>query len=763
MAWKPIAKHIATPFAETVSPDNVLPEHPRPQMVREYWQNLNGLWDYTLEPVTFSATTGLIDAPTMTEGDQPSNWQGQILVPFTIDAPLSGIMEVLTSDQRIWYRRSITVSEDWASKRILLHLQASDWETSVYVNGKKIGQHRGGYDPFTFDITDQLQNDKNELTVCCWDATEEQAQAIGKQIMPENRQGFRYQPTGGIWQTVWLEAVPEQSIRTLHLTPDVDNSQLNINVSGENLDGCDIHIAATDSGQLIAETTSRSDQPIALSIPNAKLWNPDDPFLYDLKVTVQHNGEIVDTVDSYFGMRKLSVGEDDKGIKRFLLNDEPIFQLGPLDQGYWPDGILTPPSEEAIIFDLEYLKQISCNMVRPHIKTHPDRWYYHCDRLGLLIWQDMICMPKYGQDVTPEAAQQWKIELNNMMDWLHNHPSVVQWIVFNESWSQHDTKRYTDHVKQRDPSRLVTGASGWIDEGLADIYDIHDYTFYPATAMQQCANGRIALLGEAGGFNLCIPGHTWHDHEEPSEHIDHVNDITRPTYPTPEAMEDDYRFWVENLRAMVGITALNGVVYTQITDVEHELNGWLTYDRKISKIDPDKLGNIHATLWNPPQFETLIGSDTEWRYNTGEEITKPDIPEVAPRNSNLPDFGGDWSQPNFDASFWATGKGSFGATASATTSIQGDHLYLRTTVNLDQRPEKPVFYVASSADCQLFINGHLTRCLRVRQHSAPLSETCTLLYPDEYDLLKPGENVISTVLLPSQRSSYLAIQLLNMQ
>ena len=745
-------QHIATPFAESVSPDNVLPEHPRPQMVRQHWQNLNGLWNYAVEPVAFADGS-------MTEGDPPSEWHGQILVPFALDAPLSGVMKILRPDQRLWYRRNLAIPKGWAGNRILLHFQAADWETSVYVNGEKAGQHRGGYAPFSCDITDHLTDRIGELVVCCWDATEQRAQAIGKQIMPENRRGFRYQPTGGIWQTVWLEAVPEQSIRALRLTPDIDAETLNIIVSGENLEGCTIRVVARDGNRQIAGASGRADRAIHLGIPNAKYWHPDHPFLYGLRVEVLRHGAIIDAIDSYFGMRKISVGEDENGIKRFLLNDRPVFQFGPLDQGYWPDGILTPPSEEAIRFDLTYLKQIACNMVRVHVKTHPDRWYYHCDRLGLLVWQDMVCMPKFDQRVTPEAVRQWEIEFDDMMDWLHNHPCIVQWIIFNEGWGQHDTKRHTDRVKQRDPSRFVTSASGWTDTGTGDICDIHDYTFYPATALQQSAHGRIALLGEAGGFNLCIPGHTWYDREKPAEHIDRINDITRSTYPTPEAMRDDYRFWVANLRAMVGLTALNGVVYTQITDVEHELNGWLTYDRKVSKIDPDELGTIHAALWDMPQFESAIGPDAEWRYSAGGDMAPSAMPQNTSPRDILPNFGGDWCQSAFDDSSWAMGKSPFGASESTPENP----IYIRTTIALNRRLDAPVFYVASSADCQIFINGQRIRSLRVRQHSAPISETCTLLSADECDLLSPGENTICALLLPSERPAYLSVQLLDMK
>ncbi len=763
MTWQPIEQTISTPWTATVKPDNALPEYPRPQLVRDKWLNLNGLWDYAIEDIDFRPVQGLADQPSFTNATLPVNWQGQILVPFAIDSPLSGVMQLIKANQRLWYRRNINLPSDWDNRRVLLHFQAADWETSVYLNGQRLGQHRGGYDPFTFDLTNFLHTGANELVVCCWDATEYQAQALGKQIMPENRQGFRYQPTSGIWQTVWLEAVPEQSIRKLRITPDVDRSCINVGVMGVNLDSCAMQITALAANQQVAQVTASTDSVVAVPIPEPKLWRPDDPFLYDLHVDLLHNGEIVDSVTSYCGMRKVSLGTDARGDVRFLLNDEPIFQLGPLDQGYWPDGILTPPSEEAIVFDLEYLKQIACNMVRVHIKTHPDRWYYHCDRLGLLVWQDMISMPKFDQTITPTAAQQWQSELEQMLDWLHNHPSIVQWIVFNEAWGQHNTEYYVDLVKERDSSRLVTNASGWTDVPVGDIYDIHDYTLYPATAAQAIANERAVLLGEAGGFNVCIPDHNWYTHETPSETIDYVHDITRSTYPTPEALADNYGFWVDNLRCLRAVAPVNGVVYTQISDVEHELNGWLTYDRRVSKIPPDTLAAIHAKLYDPVELTTLLSERAIWHWSNGENISKPAVDAERLPRENLPDFAGSWCQPEYDDSGWATGGGPFGDAANPgiLTALTHDYLYLRTPLNLDALPTNLLFHVTTSADCQLFINGQLIRSLRIRQHSAPISETCSLLRPDEMTIFKPGENVLSAVLLPSSRPAYLAIRMLD--
>jgi hypothetical protein len=763
MSWQAVKQTISTPWTDQVSPTNALPEYPRPQMVRSAWLNLNGLWDYALEAIPFEPLQGLTDKPSFTKGNPPDSWDGQILVPFAIDSPLSGVMKILRPDQRLWYRRTVSVPDDWIDKRILLHFQAADWETSIYLNGVDLGQHRGGYDPFSIDLTEHFRSGDNEIIVCCWDATEHQSQALGKQILPEDRKGFRYQPTGGIWQTVWLEAVPDTYIQSLHITPDVDNSLVHIQVQGEGLAGSKIRVTALVDNQDISHIESDSSHMIDLQIPDPMLWNPDTPFLYDLRVDVIQADTVIDSVTSYFGMRKITMGEDENGIVRILLNDQYIFQLGPLDQGYWPDGILTPPSEEAILFDLKYLKRIACNMVRVHIKVHPDRWYYHCDRLGLLVWQDMVSMPKFNQTITPTVAQQWESELTRMMDWLHNHPSIIQWIVFNEAWGQHNTNYYVERVKEQDSSRLVTNASGWTDVPVGDIYDIHDYTFYPATASQTIANGRAILLGEVGGFNACISNHNWYSHEKPSEVIDYVHDITRSTYPTKQSLEESYRFWIDNLRCLLTLSPVNGLVYTQITDVEHELNGWLTYDRQVSKIPQETLKELHDSLFKPIRFSMLLDDETIWKIGSGEHITKPILSDATAPETQLPDFSGEWCQLDFDDSSWESRQNSFegGVNVQIEAVHDSPYLYLRTNLFLDEIPENPAFHVVTSADCQLFINGKLIRSLRLRPYSAPISETCTLLCTDEMSQLRLGDNIVAAVLLPSSQPPYLEMKVID--
>ncbi len=690
--WKIADNPLMTPWAETLTPDNAWQEYPRPQLVREQWLNLNGLWDYSLEPVDFTPIQGLIQQESMTTGPAPATWQGKILVPFAIDSALSGVKHILRPTERIWYRRTVTIPSSWQDQRIILHIQACDWETSVYVNNQRIGQHRGGYDPFSFDITSALKSGQNELIICAWDGAEQQCQAIGKQIMPENRQGFRYQPTGGIWQTVWLEPVNPISITSLKMVPDIDNQQLYLTVNSTTDKSTDFAAAIVDGDRLITSITGQTNRKTAIPIPYPRLWSPDNPFLYDLKVSLIENNRIIDGVSSYFGMRKIEIKKAADGFTRIFLNNQVSFHFGPLDQGYWPDGILTPPSDDAARYDVQYLRDIGCNMVRVHIKTHPDRWYYWCDKLGLMVWQDMICMPKYGQTVDKPASRQWQTELNAMIGWLENHPAIVQWIVFNEAWSQHNTISFTEWVMQRDPSRLVSAASGWTDFPVGHIRDHHDYSFYPNISAPADNPNRAIVLGELGGHNIYIPNHTWYDQTKPPTSFTWTTEGGRATFANGSAWQEPYRFFLETIRCLNAAAGCNGAVYTQITDVEHECNGWLTYDRRVSKIPVATLKALHDRLYTPPVLNPVFPSGAKWQASANAKIES-----TGPQRN--PILSGPWTRPDFKDSGWTSvtlpiRHDQSVLSAFDSASPRNNRLCLRKTFNLNQAIDQPVFKLA---------------------------------------------------------------------
>src|ERR1039457_814274 len=494
--WQPAVGPLRTRWAKDVSPEKVLPEYPRPQMVRQDWLNLNGLWD--LRTTRKDATR--------------ATFQTQILVPFPVESALSGVMRPVSENDCIWYRRTFEVPAKWKGRRVLLHFGAVDYEAKVWVNGKEIGQHRGGYDAFSFDITDALNpSGPNELIVTAWDPTDAGTQPRGKQVHKPN--GIWYTSTSGIWQTVWLEPVNAAYITGLKITPDVDNSAVTVHpITTPTLGVCTVEMAIRDGRKVVYNASVTAGGQITMPVKKARLWSPEDPHLYNLVVSLKLGNRTIDKVESYFGMRKTSLGKDEKGFTRLMLNNKPYFQFGPLDQGFWPDGIYTAPTDEALRYDIQMTKKLGFNLARKHVKIEPDRWYYWCDKLGLLVWQDMPSGDKYiggkDPDITrsPESAKEFEQELAALVQGGGNHSCIVMWVPYNEGWGQWDTARVVGMIKKLDPSRLVDDASGWTDRGVGDVNDMHKY---PGPGSPEPEANRAVVLGEFGGLGLPVRGHTW--------------------------------------------------------------------------------------------------------------------------------------------------------------------------------------------------------------------------------------------------------------
>jgi len=544
---------LRTKWAGDVTPANAHREYPRPQLTRDAWQNLNGSWQ-------FAAATA---------GENPPvgrKLAEQILVPYPVESQLSGMER---HEDRMWYRRTFTVPPGWKigdNKRLQLNFGAVDWQAEVYVNGTKVAEHKGGYDKFSADITDALKPGRSqELIVGVYDPTDAangENPPIGKQRLDPS--GIWYTPTSGIWQTVWLEPVARDHVDQLKLTPHVDSGTLTVEPQGVR-DGVSVTATAYDGKHKVATATGRTGEPLSLRIPHARLWSPDHPFLYDLRVSVG-----ADRVGSYFGMRSIEVQKID-GVPRTVLNGKPVFMMATLDQGFWPDGLYTAPSDEALAYDLKMHKNMGFNAVRKHIKVEPDRWFYWADRLGLLVWQDMPAMTA-GVNPSTAARTEYEHEMKEMIDEHISSPAVVMWVVFNEGWGQYDIGRVASQAKSWDPSRLVNNMSGLNlgnDGGAGDIMDEHGY---PSPALPPHPDGQRALVsGEYGGLGLGIPGHAW------SVQQSYV-DVDPTTYT------DDYLQKLTEVHALA-CRGGNGAVYTQISDVEGELNGLLTYDRKVVKPD----------------------------------------------------------------------------------------------------------------------------------------------------------------------------------
>lgn len=570
--WQKATPPIKTRWYDEVSPTNAHPEYPRPQMVRADWLNLNGLWEFA------KATDGQAPPFGQTLGEQ-------ILVPYPVESALSGLMR---HEARMWYRRVFDVPAEWRGKRLLLHFGAVDWQTTAYVNGKQVGVHTGGYDGFSFDITNYLNAASGqELLVNVYDPTDTGGQPRGKQVTKPG--GIWYTSTSGIWQTVWLEPVGQTSIARLQMTPDIDAGVLRLTAFTDgSTDGYTVTAVAFEDRTPLKPVHGTAGTELQLPIPKAHLWSPDDPFLYDLQVSLSDGKNAgkntVDQVSSYFGMRKIAVGKV-AGVNRILLNNQFLFEIGPLDQGFWPEGIYTAPTDNALRYDLQFEKQLGWNTVRKHIKVEPDRWYYWADRLGLLVWQDMPS-PDANNKI-PLPPGDFEAELRAMIEGRRNHPSIVLWVLFNEGWGQDQfgplgTGRYTKFIRDLDPSRLVTDATGWNDYGVGNISDYHTYVG-PTSPIPDAK--RAAVQGEFGGLGLHTRGHEWGG-----------GSFAYEWHSSPADVTQRYTGLIDTASALMIDSGLSAAIYTEVTDIEQELNGFITYDRAVIKVNVAAIHDANQQL-----------------------------------------------------------------------------------------------------------------------------------------------------------------------
>ena len=577
--WHPAENPIMTQWADKVNPEAPWPEYPRPGLVRNEWMSLNGLWNYTI----------------VLKDQKPGEPAGKILVPYPVESALSGVKKRMTDSLCIWYTRQFEIPANWKSSQIILNFEASDWETTVWIDGKEAGIHRGGYDPFSFNITSLLSDKrKHVISVRVWDPTDRGKQPRGKQVTKPG--GIWYTPTTGIWQSVWLEPVAKTWISDLRIVPDIDHNTLSVVVKEErchlqaecppiDMVPSIVEVTLSFKGKDLATVTGESGKKIDINVPEIHLWSPASPDLYDLRIKLMTGGKVNDEVTSYAGMRKISLGKTSDGFTRIMLNNEFTWQLGPLDQGFWPDGIYTPPTEEAMVYDIETLKKMGFNMLRKHVKVENRRYYYHTDRLGMLVWQDMPSGDDYIWGEMPDIQKssqdslQFITELKNLIDTKFNYPSIIMWVIYNEGWGQYNTPAVTAMVEKYDTTRLVNSSSGWTDRGTGHVKDIHHYPEPEAPAAEE---KRAIVLGEFGGLGFPVEGHTW---EQKNWGYEKMSDTS--------TLIEKYTGFYAVVRQLVKEKGLSASVYTQTTDVETETNGLMTYDRKVDKMGIENVRKAH--------------------------------------------------------------------------------------------------------------------------------------------------------------------------
>ena len=581
---EPVKTELVTEWGAEVTPENAWTEYPRPQMRRDDWTNLNGNWEYAIAPLGAAA--------------MPEEADGEILVPFALESKLGGVQRLLAPDESLWYRRAFD-ADPADGERVLLHFEAVDYICEAFVNGTSVGTHVGGSTPFYFDVTDALRDGEDELVLRVEDSTGEY-QLRGKQDLRPS--AIFYTRVSGIWGSVWTETVPADALSRLKIDTDAGDGTIAVAgfVHGGEKYGQQIRVTVKDGDEEVAQEAGRATG-VTLTVPDAKLWSPDSPHLYDLTVELlDSDGAVTDSVESYAGIRSVGTATDADGHERFTLNGETVFHLGPLDQGWWPDGLLTPPSDEAMLWEIEWLKSAGFNMIRKHIKVEPRRYYYHCDRVGIMVWQDQPAGwpgPPWGRLAPDPVDAQWPApahaqfmaELEAMIAALENHPSIVCWVPFNESWGQHRTVEVGDWTARRDPSRLVNVASGgnWWPSG--DVVDYHSYPEpdFPFDIDNGRFDGYVKVIGEYGGHGLRVKGHEW----DPNARIFSYGDL-------PTEREELQRRYEKSAKTLLDLKAkgIAGGVYTQTTDVEGEINGLMSYDRRVIKIPAEDLADLHAPL-----------------------------------------------------------------------------------------------------------------------------------------------------------------------